>query len=204
MRLFGLLLILVPLYFLTFSTLVTGNCSVYTQKRTKIQRCRQIQECVDKSVLSNSNNLYVLAKAFRSTQPRPGVALIINYYILYHVQKNNFATITLSNDTTTDFEVYSNDSTVESTQIPASGQKFYVQQIGWSTSGVYTQIRPAVLLAFQPAWLLWTLSFGIENYGYPKTIHLYLDITECDHPRQTYYWEIREALEYLTAKVSRD
>ena len=208
-----LLSLLVPvLYFLTTSTLVTGDCSVYTQKRAKIRRCRQVQECFDKSLLSNSDNLYVLGKAFRSTQPRPGIAVIINYYIMYTVQQNNFAIIPPTKDTTdkeydddymntTELGEYSNVSTVKSTQIPASRQTFYVQQIGWSSSGVYTQIRPAVLLAFQPAWLLWTLSFGINNYGYPKTINLYLNISECDLPD---YRDAKEALEYLTAKVSGD
>ena len=93
MHLINLPLVLV-LFLLIISTLVTGNCDVYDQNKVKVQRCRKIQECVDKSLLSNSNNLYVLEKVFRSTQPRPGVALIINYTIIsYHIQRNKFATI---------------------------------------------------------------------------------------------------------------
>ena len=190
---------------------------MYTQNQAKIQRCHQIQECIDKSLVSNSANLYVLEKVFRSTNPRPSVALIIIYHVVHHVivySTNNTTDkrddVDFANTTNSESNLNESAAAVDSTQSPVTGHKQntvsvtqLVESIGWSSSGVYTRIRPAVLLSFQPAFLLWTLSFGIDNYGYPKTIDLHLNISECDLPGQTKKWELKQALEHLTAKVSR-
>ena len=76
-------------------------------------------------------------------------------------------------------------------------------QVGLSKSGIYTVIRPGILLALQPAFILVTFSSAMDNHVYPKTINLHLNLKESDLPQNIGEVELTEALEHLTERVSR-
>ena len=209
------ILIVAILQFLATFKVVEGKCDVYNQGSVSTQRCRQIQDCIDRALISNRENLYVLEKVFRSAQPRPPVALMVNYYIAWYKYNS-----TKSRDNTSNGKFQPNDTDFESMERNITEnvnfteyslqenntlvlKTYYIEQIGWSSTGVYTIIRPVILLSLHPAWLLWTLSFAIDNYGYPKTVNMHLQIKESDLPAKTSAYEIKEALEYLTTKVNR-
>jgi hypothetical protein len=81
----------------------------------------------------------------------------------------------------------------------------YTEQIGWSTTGIYKAIRPEVLVALQPAWYWRTIGRAIDNYSFPRSLHLALNITsskKCSLLAGMTRSEVREALEYLTMNVS--
>ena len=175
---------------------IEGDCNVYdTLQSSSLDRCRQVQDCVNEALYSDRNNLYVLDKIFWSTQSRLPIALIINY----HVTTTNESNITRDYDgASASSGVYFDAGSAGSAELIGEGT--YIEQIGWSTTGIYRVIRPVVLVALQPAWYWWTLGFTIDNYGLPNSIHLELNITECDLSDITQL-EVKEALEDLTVKV---
>ena len=181
---------------LTLSTFgdSVGDCNVYdTLQPSFIDRCRRVQDCVNEALYSDKNNLYILDKIFWHTQSQSPIALIINY----HVTTSN---ITSGHDgASASSGVYFDDGSAGSSEM--TEEVTYIEQIGWSTTGIYRVIRPVVLVALQPAWYWWTLGFTINNYSLPNSIRLKLNITECDL-RDTTRLEVKEALEYLTVKVT--
>ena len=175
---------------------VTGECNVYDQEYTTyIDWCRQVQDCINEALYSDRNNLYVLDKVFWSTQAPSPITLIINYHM----------TIINHSNTTSDYDGANTSSGEYSSadlgSAELTGEVTYIEQIGWSTTGIYKVIRPVVLVALQPAWYWWTLGLTIDNYGLPNSIRLKLNITECDL-RDITRMEVKEALEYLTVKVN--
>lgn len=194
---------------LVSSTLVAGDCNVYNAPLSRtIGRCHQIQDCVNKALFSNGNNRYVLDKVFRSTQPRPSVALIVNYHVTAFGDRNvvtdHDGSAIGSGADEIYFSVEGNKTTTRKDENTTIREVSYIEQIGWSTTGIYKAIRPVILISLQPALYWWTLSFAIENYSFPKSIHLELNIsntTECDSLGVTRS-EVREALEHLTMNVS--
>ena len=200
--------------------LVAGKCSVHDIPHlqvTAVDRCCQIQECINKAFDNDRNNPYILDKLFRNTQSRPPVALIVTY---------NVTAAVTSNDTNSDedgsshwsgsgsgideilFDASINDSTVSNvtTSVKPGGhepskQINYIEQIGWSSTGIYSAIRPMVLVSLQPALYWWALSFAIDDYGLPKSIQFALDISEC-YGEGVIQQEVKEALEHLTMKVN--
>ena len=213
----GVILIVVLLQFLATFNVAKGNCDAYNQGLVNTQRCHQIQDCIDRALFSNGQNLYVLEKVFRSAQPRPPVALMVNYYIAWYkynttkslIQANSSYGTFQPNNNYTDYErnITENANLNGEYSLQENStlvlKKHYIEQIGWSSTGVYTIIRPIILLSLHPAWLLWTLSFAIDDYGYPKTVNMHIFITENDLPATTSTYEIKEALEHLTTKVSK-
>ena len=225
--------LLLVIVLLVSSTLVAGDCNVYNAPLSRtIGRCHQIQDCVNKALFSNGNNRYVLDKVFRSTQPRPSVALIVNYHVTAFGDRNvvtdhdgsaigsgadeiyldtgsadGINKTTQSGEGGADeiyFSVEGNKTTTRKDENTTIREVSYIEQIGWSTTGIYKAIRPVILISLQPALYWWTLSFAIENYSFPKSIHLELNIsntTECDSLGVTRS-EVREALEHLTMNVS--
>jgi hypothetical protein len=189
---------------------------VYHSTETKLQRCFEIQKCVNQALISDERNMYVLDKVFRSTKPRPAVAVIIDYHLRWteittkhnsedglpteEIQPENsgFGSGSAENLTNETESVHNRDSVTQTHDIKKRSHKV---QIGWSNSGVYTVVRPAILLSLQPAFLLWTVSFAIDNYGYPKTTDLYLNLNQCKPSLRTNMYELKEALEHLTTKV---
>ena len=218
------LLSILVLYFTT-CPVVTGTCDVYYSTETKLQRCSEIQKCVNQALVSDERNMYVLDKVFRSSKPRPAVAVIINYHLKWTeitIQTYTTSRMINSGDGLPNEEIQPENSgfgsgsaenlikqteTVDDnimdsmTQTPTIKKRSHKVQIGWSNSGVYTVIRPAILLSLQPALLLWTVSFAIDNYGYPKTTDLYINLNQCNLPSRTNMHELKEALEHLTMKV---
>ena len=214
---------------LCFTTcpVVTGTCDVYHSTETKLQRCSEIQKCVNQAFISDERNMYVLDKVFRSSKPRPAVAVIFNYHLRWtEITTQTYTTSRLINSgdgllneeiqpENSDFGSGSaenlikqtesvDDNTDSVTQTPTikkKSHKLIKVPIGWSSSGVYTVIRPTTLLSLQPALLLWTVSFAIDNYGYPKTTDLYINLSQCNLPSRTNIYELKEALEHLTMKV---
>lgn len=177
---------------------IVGDCNVYdTLQPSFIDRCRRVQDCVNEALYSDKNNVYILDKIFWRTQSRSPIALIINYHV----------TIINDSNITSDYDGASASSGIYFAAGSAGSAEMteevtYIEQIGWSTTGIYRVIRPVVLVALQPAWYWWTLGFTIDNYGLPNSIRLKLNITECDHDlRDTTRLEVKEALEYLTVKV---
>ena len=180
---------------LTLSTFgdSVGDCNVYdTLQPSFIDRCRRVQDCVNEALYSDKNNLYILDKIFWHTQSQSPIALIINYHVTTFNDNNIYDGASASSG------VYFDAGSAGSAEM--TEEVTYIEQIGWSTTGIYRVIRPVVLVALQPAWYWWTLGFTIDNYSLPNSIRLKLNITECDL-RDTTRLEVKEALEYLTVKV---
>ena len=188
---------------LAISNLVAGECDVYNQERLNSQRCLHLQEIINNALVSNEENLYILEKVFRSTKSRRDVAFIINYHIRYKETVHNTKSINYSghdyNSANVDDEGNSTLGTCHQNELAMHCQLI---QVGLSKSGIYTAIRPPILLALQPEFILVTLSFTIDNLRYPKTINLWLTLKESDLPQNTSEVELREALEHLTERVS--
>ena len=195
--------------FLTVTAQVAGDCSVYDTPQSKsTDRCRQVQECIDKAFSMNENNRYYLNRIFGSTQSRTPVALIVNYHVIgpqngkandsdlgmsANGSGSGSGSVDESNETTMETEV--NTSSFETAN--------YTEEIGWSTTGIYKAIRPEVLIALQPAWFWYTLGFAIDNYSFPRSLDLVINVTKCTNSSaRVTRSEIREALEHLTMKVS--
>lgn len=192
--------------------LVAGKCSVHDiphLQRTGVNQCRQIQECVNKAFDNNRNNLYILDKLFRNTQSRSPVALIVEYNVTAAVTSTN----TNSDEDGSshgsgsgngidkllfDASINNNTASNISEGHEPPNQVNYMEQFGWSSTGVYSAVRPMVLVSLQPALYWWTLSYAIDDYGLPKSIQFALDISECEGFTQQ---EVKEALEHLTMKV---
>lgn len=194
---------------LTLTAQVAGDCSVYdTLQSSSTDRCRQVQDCIDEAFFSNGNNVYFLDKVFRSTQSRSPVALIVNYHVT--VSENNNHRV---NDIDLGTSASGSGSANESNWITTEAEEdthllettSYTDQIGWSTTGIYKAIRPEVLVALQPAWYWRTVGRAIDNYSFPRSIHLVLNTTtlnKCDLLGDITHSEIREALQHLTINVS--
>ena len=191
---------------------------MYHSTETKLQRCFEIQKCVNQALVSDERNIYVLDKVFRSSKPRPDIAVIFNYHLRWteittqtsrlinngEIQPENsgFGSGSAENLIKQTESVDDNmDSVTQTPTIKKRSHKLIKVPIGWSSSGVYTVIRPAILLSLQPALLLWTVSFAIDNYGYPKTTDLYINLNQCNLSSRTNMHELKEALEHLTMKV---
>ena len=196
---------------------VTGTCDVHNSAETNLQRCSEIQKCVNQALISDERNMYVLEKVFRSSNPRPAVAVIINYYLRWteittqanssgngllneEIQRENgFGSGSGSGENLTNHtesvDTGDNNNMIQTLEV----------QIGWSSSGIYTAVRPEILLSLQPGLLLFYAGFAIDNYGYPKTTDLYLNLSQCNLPSHTNYAnyneELKEALEHLTMRV---
>ena len=216
------LLFVLVLYFTT-CPVVTGACDVHNSTETKLQQCSEIQKCVNQALVSDERNTYVLEKVFRSSKPRPAVAVIINYYLRWteittqanssgdgllneEIQRENisnsgfdYGSESAENLINQTESIENWDNNMTQTSIKNRYQKV---QIGWSSSGVYTVVRPEILISLQLALLLRTVSFAIDNYGYPKTIDLYINLNQCNLPHtHMNYNELKETLEHLTTKV---
>lgn len=166
-------------------------CSVYSSKfldmvvgqndrlKNTINRCRQVQDCVKEALYSDNNNLYVINKAFMSTVSRPPVELIVKYNVTI---------------------IANNDIEDGAHNVTSHG---YMVEFGWSKIGIHTLIRSTVIASLQPAVYRWILSHAIGSYGFPKLIHLEINITtpKCYELMNANYVEVREALKYLTTKV---
>lgn len=115
-----------------------------------------------------------------STMSRPPVELIVKYDV-----------------TIGDNIIASEDRT---TNVTSDG---YTVEVGWRKTGIHSAIRSTVIVSLQPVtyWLI--LSDAIGEYGFPNTIHFQLNITttKC-HKLVNANVEVREALKYLTTKVS--
>ena len=228
MNLPGVPALVVFLLLILFNLKVAGDCNVYdTLQSSSTDRCRHVQHCVNEAFFINGNNPYFLDKVFRSTQSRPPVALIITYHVTLF-EDNDIITVTNHNGDGSGEESLSvsgsgsdkvelftdggsaDESNLTTTEAKAdntkpTGQVTYTEQIGWSTTGIYKAIRPVVLVALQPAWYWRTIGRAIENYGFPKSIHLVLNITnatKCNSLPDLTRSEVREALEHLTMNVS--
>ena len=98
----------------------------------------------------------------------------------------------------------SNGITIEA-EMDTSPFANYTEEIGWSTTGIYKAIRPEVLVALQPAWYWLTIGVAIDNFSFPRSLHLALNVTssnKCSELADITRPEVREALEYLTMNVS--
>ena len=197
---------------LTVTAQVAGDCSVYDTPQSKsTDRCRQVQECIDEAFFMNENNRYYLNRVFRSTQLRTPVALIVNYHVIIPqngkandsdlgVSANGsgsgsgsgFGSADKSNGIIVEAEV--NTSSFETVE--------YTEEMGWSTTGIYKAIRPDVLVALQPAWYWWNIGRAIDNYSFPRLLHLVINVTKCNSLGGITCSEIREALKHLTMNVS--
>ena len=192
---------------------IAGDCSVYdTPQSSSTDRCRQVQECVEEAFFMNGNNRYYLDRVFRSTQSPTPVALIVNYHVIipqngkandsdFGVSANGSDSGSGSGFGSTD---ESNGITVEA-EMDTSSFTNYTEEIGWSTTGIYKAIRPEVLVALQPAWYWLTIGFAIDNFSFPRSLHLALNVTssnKCSELANITRPEVREALEYLTMNVS--
>ena len=211
----------------TLTTLVAGNCNVYDSPQSSTtDNCRQIQECVEKAFVSNKNNMYILDKVFKSTQTRSPIALIVKYKVTTHItdemeniisgqdQSNNSNSSDSGSGSGNHADgiyvdrsaEYNRSSTWNSEENAKSTREVtYVVDIGWSTTVVYKFIRPAVLVALQPVTFWQLLTIAIDDYGFPKSIELKLNITnttECQRLENVASSKVREALEHLTTKVN--
>ena len=183
--------------------MVTGTCDVYNSTETKLQQCYEIQKCVNQALISDGRNMYVLDKVFRSSKPRPAVAVIINYHLRWTeitTQANS------SGDGLLNEEIQrENGNLTESVDTGDNMTQILKIQIGWSSSGIYTAVQPEILLSLQPGFLLLIVGVAIDNFGYPKTTDLYLNLSQCNLPSHTNYAnyneELKEALEHLTMRV---
>ena len=168
------------------------DCNVYSYKfldhqpgrinrlKEKISRCREVQDCVNEAFYSNKNNLYVINQVFMSTMSRPPVELIVKYDV-----------------TIGDNIITSEDRT---NNVTSDG---YTVEVGWSKTSMHSAIRSTVITSLQPVthWLI--LSYAIGEYGSPNMIHFQLHITSTKcHKLVNANVEVREALNYLTTKVS--
>lgn len=199
---------------LTLTAQTAGDCSVYdTLQSSSTDRCRQVQDCVNEAFSINENNLYYLDKVFRSTQSHTPVALIISYHMI--VPQNIITDHKVNDD---DLGVSARGSGSGSadennwmtTKAEVDTRPFetanYTEQIGWSTTGIYKAIRPEVLVALQPAWYWRTIGRAIDNYSFPRTLHLALNVTsskKCNQLAGITRSEMREALKHLTMNVSK-
>ena len=194
--------------FLTVTAQTAGDCSVYDTPQSKsTDRCRQVQECIDEAFFMNENNRYYLNRIFRSTQSRTPVALIVNYHVIIpqngkineddlgvsaNGSGSGSGSVDEINGTTAEAEMDINPfATVE-----------YTEEIGWSTTGIYKAIRPDVLVALQPAWYWQNIGRAIDNYSFPRLLHLVINVTKCNSLAGITRSEIREALKHLTMNVS--
>ena len=196
---------------LTVTAQVAGDCSVYdTPQSSSTDRCRQVQECIDDAFFVNENNRYYLNRIFRSTQSRTPVALIVNYHVIGPQNgKANDSDLGVSANGSGSGSGFG--STDESNEMPMKTEvntssfetANYTEEIGWSTTGIYKAIRPEVLIALQPAWYWYTLGFAIDNYSFPRSLDLVIDVTKCTNSlADITRSEVREALEHLTMRVS--
>ena len=204
---------------------VTGNCNVYNTIQSS--RCHQVQDCINVAFTSDRKNSYVLDKVFRSTEPQSPIALIVNYHVTI-LQDNNINTnhngdgsgeknFNVSGSASGNGEVevdvdggsadenswISTDPKVNNTK--SMGEISYTEKLGWSTTGIYRAIRPVILVALQPAWYWWTLGVAIDNYSFPNSINLHLNIastSECDYLKDVTQAEVKEALQHFTMNVS--
>ena len=195
---------------LTVTAQVTEDCSVYdTPQSRSTDRCRQVQECIDEAFFMNENNRYYLDRVFRSTQLRTPVALIVNYHVIIpqndKINEDDLGVSANGSGSGSGF-----GSTDESNGITAEAEEDidpfatveYTEEIGWSTTGIYKAIRPDVLVALQPAWYWRNIGRAIDNYSFPRLLHLVINVTKCNSLGGITRSEIREALKHLTMNVS--
>ena len=179
-------------FLFTLLTLAAGECDVYNEQ-SSIEHCHKTQECINTAFFSNRNNLYVLDQVFRSTRARPPLALFVNYHV------------TIVKDTLND-SLSVGDNGSSSGEDDGNETTVYVEQLGWTSVGLYTVISPVLLVSLQPHIFITTFSYLVnENYNFPKSIHLKLKLTnttECNLPKGTTQSEVKEALEHLTMNVS--
>ena len=184
----------------TIVNVASPDCNVYdTSQSTLIDQCRQVQDCVNETLYSDRNNLYVLDKVFWSTQSRSPIALIINYHVTVVNESNTISDYDGASTSSGAYFDAGSAGSAGSTEL--TGEITYIEQIGWSTTGIYKVIRPVVLVALQPAWYWWTLGFAIDNYSLPNLICLNLNTTNCYLMENITRLEVKEALEHLTMKV---
>ena len=194
--------------FLTLTAQIAGDCSVYdTPQSSFTDRCRQVQACVDEAFFMNDNNLYYLDRIFRSTQSRTPVALIVNYHVTIpqngKINEDDLGASADGSGSGSGSADESNGTTVEAeVDINPFATVEYTEEIGWSTTGIYKAIRPEVLVALQPAWYWRNIGRAIDNYSFPRLLHLVINVTKCNSLGGITRSEIREALEHLTMRVS--
>lgn len=202
--------------YLTACPMVTGTCDVYDSTETKLRQCSEIQKCVKQALISDEKNMYVLEKVYRISNPRRAVAVIINYHLRWTeitTQANSSGDGLLNEEIQRENGFGSGSGSGENltnhTESIDTGDNNMIQtlevQIGWSSSGIYTVVRPEILISLQPGFLLLFAGFAIGNLGFPKTIDLYLNLSQCNLPSYTNYAnyneELKEALEHLTMRV---
>ena len=191
---------------LTLLTLTAGRCNVYGYlQEESVNRCHQVQDCINKAFYSDKNNQYIIEKVFETTEQRPPVELIIKYNVTRSVlggqvdmdeeQDNSTGSGSASREIYLDAHIHNSSKDEQVTEL---------YEIGWSTTGIYKAIRPVILLSLQPAWYRWTLSFAINEYGFTRAVQFKLNLTDtniCHEIENMTRSEVKEALDHLSMKV---
>lgn len=173
---------------------ISDGCSIYKKlERGNLIRNIQIEKAASKSLRSREENLYVIESLFnKHPNPHP-IAVEINYYV--HIVKNISSTKFLP-------PAVEPHVTGHNSNDDCTAEQGCLVQVGWTTSCVYSLIRPKFLVTSQPAWFLYALEYSSDElYGFQEdiTFHLYIPMDEL--PGTPSRIDFKCPLEKITAQV---
>ena len=199
-----LLLILIPV-----TSTLANHCDVFNPHFwEEADGCIQIQEAVRNTFNRSKYNSYIIESLFYSHHVSTPTALIVNFNFSKSIVENrddikadHYKSLLLKHYETPIISHPNHHSVTEENDVECTNGTCTIS-VGWTSSSIYSFIRPVILLSMQPAWFLCALHFSVhEHFGYPKQVTVHMDFHPEELPENTSTEELRYHLEQLTSQV---